>query len=70
MGPRFRGDDDRMGLPQQPIQRRQADDDRGRDQGVADGAEQGLAGAAEQLGADQDADGVDRADQQREPDGV
>ena len=56
--------------PQHPIQQRQADDHRRRDQGVTDAAKQRLAGAAEQGGAESDADGVDRADQQREPDGV
>src|ERR1019366_8697488 len=56
--------------PQHSIECRQSDDHRRRDQGVADGAEQRLAGAAEQLSADQDADGIDRADQQRKPDGV
>src|ERR1700732_2644867 len=51
--------------PQQAIERWQADNHRGRDQGVADGAKDLLAGAAEQPGAEPDADAVDRTDPQR-----
>ena len=52
-------------VAQHAIQRRQADDHRHRDQRVADRAEQRFAGAAEQRGAEPDADAVDRTDHQR-----
>jgi hypothetical protein len=52
------------------VQHRQADNHRGRDQGVADGAKPFLAGAAEQLGAEPDADAIDRTDQKRKSNGV
>jgi len=41
----------RDGSAQHPVQQRQANDDGRRDQGIADGAKQPLAGAAEQRGA-------------------
>src|SRR5882757_2613628 len=55
---------------QHAVERRQADNDRGGDQGVADRAEHALAGAAEQRGAEPDADAVDRTHHEREFDGV
>jgi hypothetical protein len=58
------------GSPQPAVQQRQADDDGRRDQHIADGTEQPFAGAAEQPCAEPDADGIDRADQQREPDRI
>src|SRR6266536_4670843 len=48
----------------------QADDDGRRDQGIADAAEQRLAGLAEQRRAEPHADAVDRADQERELDRI
>src|SRR5438445_5773143 len=55
---------------QHAIERRQPDDDGRRDQGIADRAENGYAGASEQRGAEPDADRIDRTNHEREFDRV